>query len=180
MNDNLERFIKSHRAELDDKSPRKDLWNDIEKEINPKRINKHDSVTSFYWKAAAVILLLISSWLAFDKMYSPSIETSVADLEEISPEMEEAETYYVSLIDQKRDEIKRLSVEYSLGDGFLNDIDKLDSMYTVLKQDMKYGNEDEISDAMIMNLQIRIEILNQQLNIIQSIKDSQRDEKAIL
>ena len=180
MNDNLEKFIKSHRTELDDKSPRKDLWNDIEKEINPKRISRNDSGTLFYWKAAAVILLLISSWLAFEKVYSPPNETQVAELSEVNPEFQEAETFYVSLINQKREDIEILSKEYDMEESFANETDRLDSVYLVLKQDLNQGNEEEIADAMILNLQLRIEILNQQLSIIQSIKNSQKDEKTSL
>ena len=73
-----------------------------------------------------------------------------------------------------------MSKKYDLGDDFLDEIDKLDSMYAVLKQDMKNGNEVNLIDAMILNLQLRIEILNQQLKIIQSIENSQKDEKVIL
>ena len=50
-------------------------------------------------------------------------------------------------------------------------------MYAVLKKDMKNGNEENLIDAMILNLQLRIDILNQQLKIIQSIENSQKDEK---
>jgi hypothetical protein len=43
-------------------------------------------------------------------------------------------------------------------------------MYMVLKKDLQNGNEENLTDAMILNLQLRIEILNQQLSIIQSIE----------
>jgi hypothetical protein len=180
MDDNLEKFIKSHREELDDRSPRKNLWADIEKEVGEVKIQHHHSGSMVYWRAAAVILLLISSWLVFDKVYQPEDNTDTAELSELNPQFAEAESYYISLIDTKREEIKSFSKNYNLGESFLYEIDKLDSMYGVLKKDMKYGNDEEIADAMIMNLQIRIEILNQQLSIIQSIEKSQKDEKEIL
>jgi hypothetical protein len=180
MDDNLEKFIKSHRSELDDRVPNKNLWEDIENEIGQKKIEMHHSKSIAYWRAAAVVLLLISSWLVFDKVYQGGESQDVAELSEVSPELLQAESYYNTLIVNKRKEIMDFSQEHDLGDSFLNEIDKLDSMYMVLKKDMKYGNEGEISDAMILNLQLRIEILNQQLNIIQSIENSLKDESIIL
>ena len=73
-----------------------------------------------------------------------------------------------------------MSEKFELGDDFLYEIDLLDSMYVVLKQDMKNGNKENLADAMILNLQLRIEVLNQQLRIIQSIENKQKDEKIIL
>ena len=73
-----------------------------------------------------------------------------------------------------------MSEKYELGSDFLYEIDLLDSMYVVLKQDMKNGNKENLADAMILNLQLRIEVLNQQLRIIQSIENKQKDEKFIL
>ena len=182
MDDRLEKFIKSHRDEMDGKNPRKDLWADIEKELgqNQDLKQRHISKPVIFWRAAAVILLLITSWLAFDKVNQYSEGDENFEVAEASTLLLEAETFYISLINQKRGEIRIMSKKYDLGDDFLVEIDKLDSMYAVLKRDMKNGNEENLIDAMILNLQLRIEILNQQLTIIQSIENSQKDEKVIL
>jgi len=180
MDDRLEKYIKSHKTEIDDKSPRKDLWMDIEKELNQKTKRRHFPKSVMFWRAAAVILLLITSWLAFEKLDQNSAEKESLKVAELSPQLLEAETFYISLISQKREEIKIMSQKYDLGRDFINDIDVLDSMYSVLKKDMNHGNEENLVDAMILNLQLRIEILNQQLGIIQSIENSQKDENIIL
>ena len=180
MDDRLEKYIKSHKTEIDDKSPRKDLWMDIEKELNHNTKQRHIPKSVMFWRAAAVILLLITSWLAFEKLDQNSVEKESLKVAELSPQLLEAETFYISLISQKREEIKMMSQKYDLGRDFTNDIDVLDSMYSVLKKDMNHGNEENLVDAMILNLQLRIEILNQQLGIIQSIENSQKDEKIIL
>ena len=182
MDDRLEKFIKSHRAEMDEKNPRKDVWAGIEKELvqNQNIKQRHISKPVIFWRAAAVILLLTTSWLAFDKVNQYLEGDESFEVAEASTLLLEAETFYISLINQKRSEISIMSKKYDLGDDFLDEIDKLDSMYAVLKQDMKNGNEVNLIDAMILNLQLRIEILNQQLKIIQSIENSQKDEKVIL
>lgn len=178
MDDSLEKFIKSHREDLDDKSPRKDLWSDIESQINIETKQRKLWNPTVYWRAAAVILLLISSWLVFDKVNQNADNNSEVAIS--NPQLFEAESYYVSLIAQKSEEIKVMSEKYDFGNDFLYEIDRLDSMYSMLKQDMSTGDEENIVDAMILNLQLRIEILNQQLNIIQSIENTQEDETVIL
>jgi len=179
MDDRIEKFIKSHRADLDDKVPRNDLWSDIEIELGSSAKKRSISMPVIYWRAAAVILLLVSSWLVFDKVTQNGTESG-STVVELSPQLLDAETYYISLINQKCEEIKILGDRFDVGSDFLYEIDRLDSMYSVLKQDMSNGNEENLVDAMILNLQLRIEILNQQLSIIQSIENSQQDETVIL
>lgn len=176
MDDKLEKFIKSHRAEMDDKRPKNDLWVGIESEISQNTKQRHISKSVAYWRAAAVILLLITSWLVVDKVYQNVDVNGKAEIAEVNPQLLDAESFYISLIDQKREEVKIMSEKYDFGKEFLSEIQGLDSMYMVLKNDMKYGNEEVLVDAMILNLQLRIEILNQQLNIIQLIENSQKDE----
>ena len=178
MDDRLEKFIKANREELDVKMPRESLWVEIEQELPVKSKQRTLTKPVIYWRAAAVVLLLLSSWLVFDKVSQHSNTSPV--VAELNPQLMEAEQYYIALIDQKRNEIQVMSEKYDFGGEFLSEIDRLDSMYTVLKQDMTNGNEENLVDAMILNLQLRIEILNQQLSIIQSIENSQQDEAVIL
>ena len=176
MDDRIEKYIKGHRDEMDVKIPRNDLWGDIEQQLESSSKQVRISKSVMYWKAAAVILLLITSWLAIDKLTSENRNIRQAEVAVVNPELMEAEGYYISLIDQKREEIINLGQKYELGKDFLKEIDQLDKMYAILKQDLKGGNEDNLVDAMILNLQLRVEVLSQQLRIIQSIEKSQKDE----
>ena len=179
MDDRLEKFIKEHRNEMDSKSPAKDLWTGIEKELKDDSKIKSMSKTAYLWRAAAVILLIITSWLVYDKV-SQDYLSEGREIAVLSPQLEEAETFYISLISQKREEIKTLGERFELGSDFLNEIDKLDAAYANLKNNMRYGNQEHLVDAMILNLQLRIEVLNQQLSIIKSIENNEKDESVIL
>ena len=180
MGDRLEKYIRAHRNEMDFKEPRKDLWEDIAQQLPKPDSRKQTSRSFILWRAAAVILLVISSWLAYDKVSQYISDDEPVNLAEISPELHEAELFYVTLIEQKSDEINMLSRKYGLEEHFHGDIEMLDSMYVTLKNDLKFGNEEVLIDAMILNLQMRIEILNTQLSIIQSIENRQKDETTIL
>lgn len=177
MDDKLEKYIKNHRDEMDDKNPRIDLWRDIEKELVPKSHPKSMARTHIYWRAAAVFLLLITSWLAYEKINHGFQGASSREMVAVSEELLEAETFYTKLIDQKRSEINQWNNKFGYGTEFENEIDVLDSMYVVLKKEMRHGNKEEMANAMILNLQIRVDILNQQIKILESIENSQKDEK---
>jgi hypothetical protein len=167
MNDKLEKFIKSHRAEMDHKEPRPDLWIEIANEISSETKQRHLTKSFVWWRAAAILLLFVTSLMVLEKFISEPEEKEVV----MSEELMEAESFYVDLISQKKEEMITLSEDLELGNEFVQEINMLDSMYTVLKRDLKNGNEENVADAMILNLQLRIEVLNQQLSIIQSIEN---------
>jgi hypothetical protein len=168
MSDQLEKFIKAHRADMDDKEPRPDLWIDIANQINSKKEVRKSTRSIVWWRAAAVFLLFVSALLVLEKYVSQPVPQEVV----MNEQLQEAESFYTVLIAQKKEEVATLSQQLGLDHNFVNEIDELDSMYTALKSDLQKGDEDNVVDAMILNLQLRIEILNRQLDIIQSIKNS--------
>jgi len=178
MDDKLDKFIKSNRVEMDNKYPGKNLWARIEKEIDQNAKQKRLTKTAIFWRTAAVFLLLISSWLVFDKVQHAFINESEVVI--TNPEFLDAESFYISQINKKRTEMESISKKYNLNVKFSHEIDLLDSMYAVLKNDLKKGNEAYLSDFMILNLQLRIEVLNQQLNILEKIKNTENNEQVIL
>ena len=50
-------------------------------------------------------------------------------------------------------------------------------MYEELQSEYEQVQDEKIKDAMILNLQLRIDLLNEQLNIIRNIKNIKEDEK---
>jgi len=71
----------------------------------------------------------------------------------------------------QQQEIRHFIDVYPEADAQLStDINKLDSSYQELKKKLLEQPNDKIIDAMVINLQTRIEILNQQLNILERIK----------
>ncbi len=171
MNDKLEKFIKSHRAEMDHKEPRPDLWIEIANEMSSEKKQRNLTKSFVWWRAAAILLLFITSLMVLEKFVSAPEEKEVV----MSEDLIEAESFYVDLISQKKEEVIMLSEDLELGDEFVQEINTLDSMYHILKQDLKNGNKENIADAMILNLQLRIEVLNKQLSIIQSIENRKNE-----
>jgi len=179
MKDKLENFIKSHRAEFDDLEPREDTWSKIQDQLM-KSEKKRDF--TWMWKAAAVIFLCISVGLAIERTLKEDVDIlaeASGTAKSRSAELSEVEGYYTQLISQKRAEIKNVIDRKGLVDvELLKDMEQLDMMYAKLKKDLKRNQNDErLINAMIQNLQLRVEILNKQLRILERISKHEQDEK---
>ncbi|MEQ6119151.1 hypothetical protein [Reichenbachiella sp. MALMAid0571] len=173
MKDRLEEFIKENREGFDAEIPRSDLWSSIESKLEKKE-NHFDF--SWLWKVAALVFLASTIALLF-KGNLVDEEPSENELSSngYNSELVEVENYYTQLISDKKQEI----LSYDINNPeLLNDINGLDSMYSELKSNLKVNQEDDrLISAMIMNLQLRVDILNKQLNILKNIKEIERNEK---
>ena len=168
MGDQLERFIQNRREDFDD-DPRYDeiqRWKKVESRIQSE--GKWDP--SYLWKIAAALFLISTVWLMVDKYMAPISEES----NEMS-EFIQVEAFYTQLIHQKQAELMSYQDEQLTGE-FLAELDRLDSMYSQLKKTYQTSANDEIIlDAMINNLQLRMDILSQQLNILNTLKQSENE-----
>ena len=175
MSDALERFILKNRNEFDDQEPDHRLWNKIDKKLNTE--NKSVKISySFMWKAAAIIFMIISAALLIDRQYGSVTNENVAD--QINPEFSAVESYYISLIEEKKNELIQFDFQgnKSLENEFLSDLSKLDSAYQALEGELHEKSSEKILDAMILNLQTRIDILNHQLEVLNNIKSTKKNE----
>lgn len=196
MKDRLEEFVNEHRDEFDVFEPRPDLWQNICQEIPAPRkeakvINiKFGERASFsadflFMRIAATVVLLLGCGLTLllMKQNTPDASNMVAASQQqvisnISPEIVEVEAYYVSQIEEMKGELSEYDKKV-LGLGEQKEIDRelarLDSSYLQLKKQLyTTPNTEEIVEAMVQNLQIRIEVLNRQLEVLQSIKKMEK------
>lgn len=196
--DKLEEFIQNNKEEINQFEPTEGLWDNIESVLDGENDNvvdftkrkeaKHIKLyTRHIWQVAAVFLVLaVSGYFIFKNQFSAkdTQEKNVeqarkgVSLEDLNPELAEAESHYVQMISQKREEIKEQAKNLDLDKSFYKDLSKLDSMYTVLKDELyEVPSQEDIQAAMIQNLQMRIEILNQQLQILKRLKQFQQKDK---
>ena len=168
MGDQFERFIQAHRDDFDESSRLDELqrWKKIESRIQSE--NKFQ--VGYLWKIAAAFFLISTVWLMVDRFLPAENEQSAQMMEFM-----QVEAFYTNLIKQKQAELKSYD-QVLLTDEFLADVERLDSMYLQLKKTYETSANDElILDAMINNLQLRIEILSQQLTILNTLKQSENE-----
>jgi hypothetical protein len=182
MNEKLERFVKDHKKDFDQFEPPADLWNKIENQLDEKQIEFKAEIkkaglirNSFLLKIAATIIPLIIAGLWF---YQYQIK-QLTELSNINPGMAKQQVHYASLIEIKRTELKQMEKEEpQLYLEFLSEIKKMDENYQKLKNELPASpNQEETVKAMIRNLQIQTELLNQQLQIIQQIDQLKKEQK---
>ncbi|MES3017591.1 MAG: hypothetical protein V4721_07430 [Bacteroidota bacterium] len=183
MKDRLENFITENKKEFDQFDAPAGLWDKIEQQLDEKRINsstagsKKEKVVrlSFLLKIAATIIVVlgVGMWgYQFQKK-------EFADLSNIDPQLAKQQIHYASLIEAKQVELKQIEKEEpQLYSEFSSEIRKMDVSYQKLKSDLPASpNQEETVKAMIRNLQIQTELLNQQLNIIQQINNVKKEQK---
>ena len=184
MKDRLENFIRENKKDFDQFEPPADLWVKIEKQLDggqitslrPLVIKKVRVVRlNFLLKMAASVLVVLCAGLWF---YQYQIKQS-SDLSNIDPQLAKQQVHYATLIEIKRSELKRIEKEEPLlYQEFSSEIRKMDESYQRLKNDLPGSpNQEETVKAMIRNLQIQTELLNQQLNIIQQINNVKKEQK---
>jgi hypothetical protein len=201
MGTRLEQFIRDHRDEFDTDEPGEQVWNKLQQQLQPptpipaqpgRRTQPAILIRVFKWSAAAAILILAGLGvysLLIDRNHVPPAvvqQTNTTDtpavphdemLKEINPGYAQEVYHFTQLIELKQNELKKIQKEHpNLYKKFVTDIDKLDSSYNALKRELPENpNREQLLEAMIENLRLQTEILNQQLNIIKQIKESNND-----
>lgn len=192
MEDKLKKFVDEHRDEFDVFEPRMELWQNICEELPQKRkeakvisIKFGDSAgfsaNSMFMRVAAAIVLLVGCGLTLFlmKQNAPVADNTIAAttahaINNIAPELAEVEAYYVSQIEEKKSRLSEYDLKV-LGLDEQQEIDQelelLNSNYTQLKKQLYTNpNTDEIMSTLIQNLQLRIRVLNRQLEVLQRLE----------
>ena len=200
MKDSLEKFVSENREDFDVFEPRPELWQSIcpqvppleqprKKEAKVIRISFGERASFMadmvFMRVAAAIILLLGCGLTLFlvKQNIPETTYSIAaaeqkELREIAPELVEVEAYYTSQINEKKEQLTEYDLKV-LGLDEQQDIDRelarLDSSYIQLKKQLyTTPNTDKVMGAMIQNLQLRIEVLNRQLEVLQRVEKLQK------
>ncbi|MDF2431224.1 MAG: hypothetical protein JWP44_855 [Mucilaginibacter sp.] len=181
MSKRLEDFIKTNRDEFDDLEPSADLWAKIEKQLPPQysEIKKHETKTfslGFVLRVAATVILVMGIGFA---MYLRNEKRKTIDLAAINPVYAQQQIQYTSLIETKRSELKTMAKsDPQLYKEFSSQIAKMDSTYKKLNSELATSpNQERVLHAMIRNLQIQTEVLNQQLNVVEQFNQMKKEQK---
>ena len=170
MKDELEDFIRQNREAFDDKEPSEKVWKNIDAATSTSK-NPWNSLT--LWRAAAVLFMALSFYLY---LQNPERLTKNSKHPEIaSTDFNDIEQFYFQQISEKVEMIDEFQKSEGLN-GFTQDFKQLEAMYMVLKEEMKTTPSQKVKDALVLNLLIRIDLLNQQLHNLE--KQYKEDDSA--
>lgn len=183
MSNRLEDFIRDNREEFDSEEPRPQLWKNMRAELEntDKRNDKIFHLSFLRWTAAAAIVIMIIGMFYYMNRQQPVDGFANAsqvqydkELDKINPSYAK-QVYHVSqLIELKQNELKQIEKEHpELYSQFVQDIHKLDSSYQSLRAELPANPDPEmLLEAMLQNLRLQADLLNQQLIIIKQIKQN--------
>jgi septal ring factor EnvC (AmiA/AmiB activator) len=178
MSNKLKNFISDNRKAFDDEMPSGRVWENIEVSCTEKKNTKSILTPLYKWSLAAAAVLVISLGIYFAASKKPgdtiiTVGTEI-DIDKLAPEIVPQMNHFVKMIDTKQEELKTLTKDQpELYQQFSIAINQLDSSYNNLKNQLSATpNREMLLEAMIQNLQLQLDVLNQQLNIINQIKES--------
>jgi hypothetical protein len=192
-NNNLERFIRDNRDAFDHLEPDAALWNKIGEAIaeDKKTTTRVISMSWARWAVAATLFLALAGTLTYMLFLRPTSgslplagktekRSEAVDLilNQIDPQYGKLVSQFMDVIGTKQAELKKMEKDDpALYQKFSGDIQKLDSSYHVLRSTLNANpNTELLLQAMISNLQLQIDLLNQQLAIIKQIKQPKSEK----
>ncbi len=162
--DKLENYIQTNRDELDNLNPSESLWQKIEVKLDTGPTNKR----IIYWQVAAVLFFVLSLGLLFNNYRSGNDTNLIAE----EAEFNNTERYYFDLIHDKESLLTSYLEQFpKLTHEFKNDLAELGKNYQKLKVEFERTRSEEVLNALIMNLRLQQNLLNNQLKIIQLIEE---------
>lgn len=154
MKDQLDDFVHQNRGAFDDKEPSTRVWKGIAGSLSFNQRSLWNAVT--IWRAAAIVFMVLSGYLMIPKESGQA--TNALAMKEFS----DVESFYTQQISHKVELIDEFKRNEGLN-GFTHDFEQLEAMYHVLKEEMKSRPSSKVKDALVLNLLVRIDLLNQHL-----------------
>lgn len=170
MKDSLKDFINEHRKEFDGQQPSGKIWSNIENRLPGKSVSLWSNLQ--VWRIAAALLLSLSVYLILAQHDKQSNRSDQAKLQ---VEFNDLENFYNGQIADKVELISTIK-DFNDEETFVQDLERLDAMYQVLREQMKTHPSEKIKDALILNMLIRIDLLNLQ---IKNLEDSEKKSEDI-
>jgi cell division protein FtsB len=181
MSKRLEDFMRANKEEFDDLEPSADLWLRIEKHLPaegalPKKREAKMFSLNFVMRVAASVIIVMGIGFALYLRYE---KKGGIDYAAINPTYAKQQIQYTSLVETKRNELKTIEKsDPELYKEFSSEIARMDSTYKKLNNDLiNSPNQERVLRAMIRNLQIQTEVLNQQLNVIEQFKQMKKEQR---
>lgn len=172
--DKLEQYIRSNKSEMEEDFDVEASWTKLAPKV---RGYKSQRLWKVYAVAASLMLCMGLAMVLFQ--HNRPVQDEQFSATAAGPEVENARMQYATLIELKRAEINSFRTEQpELCKDFDAQFAELDRMYLeLIKQSNDENKREVVLQAMIENLQMQLNILNQQLEIIQQVNMQKNERK---
>lgn len=169
--DALEKLVSANRDEFDNRIPAENVWERISRTLfEGSEKSLWNSVG--IWRAAAILLMGVSAFLFFSgRQNALPLKTAAAQ------DFSDVESYYSAQIMEKAALISNEGL--FVDDSFTQDLQKLEAMYAVMADEMKRHPSEKVKDALVLNMLVRIDLMNQQIQKLEESKQKKKVETII-
>lgn len=110
-----------------------------------------------------------------ERQDNPPKETGIS-LGDLSPDLRKIENYYVANINLELSKLEVFEENKIMVDGFMERLSELDSEYKLLNTELnKIGPNDQTINALIKNLQLRLQLLHKLKEKLNELKPSKNE-----
>lgn len=150
------------------------------------------NVPAFIKIAAAVAVLISIGYISYRGFISPAIETQVVDtpeteaalpqmtLGDISPDLKKVEAYYVANINVELSKLAVNKENKALINNYMSRLTELNDEYKTLNRELnEIGPNQQTVNALIGNLQLRLQLLyklKDKLNELKNVKNENKQQ----
>ncbi|ANE50066.1 hypothetical protein [Flavisolibacter tropicus] len=188
MKERLEEFVNTNRQAFDDEPVPAFIWDEMSQQLDQKRKPARIIRLSRFnvWAAAVAMIIagIVIFLIAENNQLKSDLTASQQRLKQHQLELNTTTNYdqelgqFMQIVASKQNQLSGIRKEYpSLYQSFTADINDLNEEYKKLKEELtSVPEQDQILDAMIQNLKLQAELLNEQLLIIQQLKSSKKNK----
>lgn len=203
--DELKKFIEQNRSQFDDCEPMDGHFDRFMQKLEAEQRHTIGRSRTQILKiaAVAVIAIVLGATVVSTGIHRGVrlIEAEMANADpdapmklierttnymkaKVEPEYSETQNYYISLVDNRLDEIRKTeTVDEQQKAELLKEMSEMDELFVNLQKELKANPDNPVLiDAMINHYQTKIEVLNQIITNLNSIKqlNTKQDEKVDL
>lgn len=156
--------------------------------------NQSQRKTDYKWlKIAAAVIVLFGLGVYFFNASNPDIpgpndqivdttdksgQVPSISLGDLSPDLKKIESYYVSNINLELSELDFSEDNKELIDGYMEQLSELDNEYKALNNELNsLGPNDQTINALIKNLQLRLQLLQKLKSKLNQLKSSKNEQE---
>jgi len=170
----IEEYIKENKKEFDFKTPSDQLWARIDAGLNKEKVKKKSKMPFWFGIAASLMLIMTVTFI-----YTYRNRAQELEIADISPVYGKKEMKFASLIEERKDSLqvyaKKNPVLYA---RFSADLNQLDGDYEKMKKELQHSpNQEAVVRAMVKNLELQLQVINQQLSIINEVNQYKEENQ---
>lgn len=170
--DGLDDFIRANRDAFDDKEAPDSVWKNIQSTLHSRKSGWWNEL--MLWRAAAVLFFGMAVYQMIPAQRQSQQQDTATQV--TMSEFNDVEAYYIGEISHKVELIESIAPDET-ADELTPDFQRLEAMYLVLREEMKNRPSKKVKDALVLNLLVRIDLLNQQLHKLEENYNDKDERK---